>query len=127
MGYIRHHAIVVTSSDESELAVVHRKAKEIFGDDFACEVTEMTRPKTNGQCSFLVAPDGSKEGWGTSAMGDADREEFTSFLDEHNTKGDGCVDYVLVQFGDDNGEDRIIRSRDIAFAELDQADQKRMA
>ena len=70
MGYNVEHAIVVTSWDNKLLAKAHKKANEIFP-----EVSERVPHITNGGASFLVPPDGSKEGWEESDAGDVRRPE----------------------------------------------------
>jgi hypothetical protein len=69
----------------------------------------------NGYGSFLVAPDGSKEGWDESANGDLLRDRIVAYL-ETCRHGDGSTsfDYVEVQFGDDNWETKIVRDSDEA-------------
>ena len=63
---------------------------------------------TNGQSSFFIAPDGSKEGWATSDNGDNARKEFLDWL----LKSDNYCDYVEVIFGGDDEHERIVRSKD---------------
>ena len=60
----------------------------------------------NSQFSFFIAPDGSKEGWGTSKDADVARKEFLDWLDKNH---DYC-DYFEVRFGGDDDEYRITRS-----------------
>jgi len=101
MGYIRHNAIIVTGSKnscynledgEGPLSKAHALAKSMFGD--ICPVTEIVDNKTNGYSHFMVAPDGSKEGWDTSDEGDVLRERFICGLDQ--------VDYIEVEYGGDD-------------------------
>jgi len=101
MGYIKHNAIVVTSWDDEELEKIHNKAKEIFNEQL---VSELVKGVINGQCSFFIAPDGSKEGWETSQECDVMRETFTEWL---RTEG-RMNDYVEVRFGGDDGQAYII-------------------
>jgi hypothetical protein len=71
MGYIKHHAIVVTSWNDALIVEAHAKAVE-----YCRLVTPLSETGVNGYRSFLIAPDGSKEGWGDSDLGDAEREAF---------------------------------------------------
>ena len=73
MGYIRHHAIVVTgyTGDVEGLHAVAPGPKSGLGD-----------PTLNGYRTFCVFPDGSKEGWPESDVGDAARQRFISLLRE---------------------------------------------
>ena len=77
MGHICHHGIVVTAWNKERIAKAHAKAKEIFG----VNVSEIVPSQINGYVSFLVAPDGSKEGWIDSQNGDDEREKFKHFLE----------------------------------------------
>ena len=61
MGYICHHAIVVTSSFEATLSDAWIKARQLFAN-----VSPIVSSPLNGYRSFFVAPDGSKEGWDES-------------------------------------------------------------
>lgn len=97
MGYHIHHAIVVTSWDDKYLNVAHARAKEMFKH----LVSNITGPGTNGFISFLIAPDGSKEGWDTSNEHDDQREEFCDWLDSEEELG---VDYFEAAFGGDEPE-----------------------
>ena len=73
MGYICHHAIVVTGWGD-RIKAAHAKAKELQ----PC-VSELVEG-INNYSTFLVAPDGSKEGWEDSDKGDASRDAFVAWL-----------------------------------------------
>ena len=60
-------------------------------------VSDLTPAAVNGYQSFAVFPDGSKEGWWTSAEGDRCRAELIAYL-----KSEG-VDFAHVRFGGDGG------------------------
>lgn len=105
MGYVRHHAIVVTAGGD-RIAEAHAKAREIFAD--IAEVTEITPEATNGYRSFLVAPDGSKEWWNTSDRGDDLRETYADWLREH-----GHARWVEVQYGDDEDQNHVVNGSGI--------------
>lgn len=91
MGYMRHHAIVVTGSDLA-IANAHEAAVTTFGIDM---VSPLGPELTNGIRSFFVAPDGSKEWWDTSIENDGKRDEFVSLL-----RSRASCDWIEVQFGD---------------------------
>ncbi len=119
MGYMRHHAIVVTSWKQELLEQAHAKATELgqrnpeVPPKRLWQVSEITPESTNCYRSFLVAPDGSKEGWDTSDAADAARAEFVQWLDEQRYEDRStALDWVVVQFGDENRETRIIRDSD---------------
>ena len=84
MGYMRHHAIIVTGWDDKEghLQKAHEYAKEIFS-----AVSEITDEVINGFRSFLVPPDGSKEGWDESDEGDERRQKFLIYLTDPEIRG----------------------------------------
>jgi hypothetical protein len=108
MGYMRHHAIVVTSWNSGMLEMAHSKAKEIFQ-----QVAPITPETVNGYVSFLIAPDGSKEGWDHSDTGDRCRDEFIAWLDSQRYEDNSTsLQYVEIQFGDDNGFADILRHDD---------------
>ncbi|MCK5613130.1 hypothetical protein KAR91_65255 [Candidatus Pacearchaeota archaeon] len=114
MGYMKHHAIVVTSWNDELLQEVHAKAMEIFD-----QVAPITPPVVNGYVSFLIAPDGSKEGWPDSHIGDYKRKEFIAWVDSKRyDDGDTAVEYVEVQFGDDEENTKIIRHSDDHIARV---------
>jgi hypothetical protein len=101
MGYIRHHAIVVTSWKKELLEEAHAKAVEL-----GMSVSDVTAEVTNGYRSFFVAPDGSKEGWGTSDRGDENR---TALIEWFKDKA-GYLDWVEVSYGGDD-YDRVTAER----------------
>lgn len=105
MGYMRHHAIIVTSWERESLEKAHAEAKATFPD-----VTSIAKGTSNGYCSFLIPPDGSKEGWDESKDGDKRREDFLSWLEIHRYDGDARLQWAEVQFGDEDGDNRIIQT-----------------
>ncbi len=105
MGYIRHHAIIVTSWDEKAIRKARKKAKEIFDD----LVTRATESKVNGFYTFLICPDGSKEGWEESDMGDAGRKAFIKWIKSNaDEDGGNSISYTEVFYGDDNGQSKVV-------------------
>jgi hypothetical protein len=111
MGYMRNHAICVTSYLPAAIEEAHRWAKENFK---VCAVTEITPVAVNGYQSFFIAPDGSKEWWETSDAGNKERKDFEDYISTSLAKKFGyCpLDWVEVQYGDDEGETKIIASDD---------------
>ncbi len=104
MGYMQHHAILVTTYRQSLAEMARAKAQEIFGEEFSTLVSE---PVTNGYHSFAIFPDGSKEGWQDSDQGERYRADFISWLKAHDEYG-----WVLVQYGDDALETCILDDSD---------------
>lgn len=98
MGYIRHHAIVVTSWEQSalEAALVQASVCGLTHTGIGAQVT-------NGFRSFLVCPDGGKEGWEMSDHGDERREQFKAWLrGQRHEDGSSALEWVEVCYGDDD-------------------------
>lgn len=110
MGYIRHHAIVVTGSrwtidvgPNHDIEDAHQAAVEA-----GCPVSPIVDGRTNSYASFLVAPDGSKEGWDTSDEGDRARDRFIAWLRENGAGG--YFSWAEVVLGSDDSEALIERN-----------------
>lgn len=100
MGYISHHAIVVTSFDD-KIQEPHIVAKQIIGNELISDIIDSP---INGYKSFFVAPDGSKEGWNESEEYEDKRDMFIKWLQDYAL----CY-WALIQYGDDNGENVILK------------------
>lgn len=118
MGYMRNHAIVVSSWQAEGIEAAHAAAKAIFGKErepFGATFDRLVSPiidgMTNGVRSFFIAPDGSKEGWEPSDDGDACRAEFVAWLRDAETRS-LRLEWVEVQFGDDDRVTRIVNHSD---------------
>jgi hypothetical protein len=117
MGYIKHNTIIVTGWQNEKVLESRNKAIEIFGKNFDQEpnvkggelVSEIIEGVANGQLSFFIAPDGSKEGWKTSQNGDDARREFCNWL---NSDSSNYCEYVEIRFGGDDDEISIVRSNE---------------
>ncbi len=124
MGYMKHHAIVVTHWETGKVKEAHEKATEIFKSRFKKVfgisdgdlVSPIISGVVNSQDSFFIAPDGSKEGWEDSNAGNDARKEFLDWL--QNSKDNYC-DYVEIEFGGDSNMDEVIRSK---HTDLEQED-----
>lgn len=115
MGYIRHHALVVTSWSGERLIAVHDAANLLAraNPNLAGLVSPVMTSATNGHLSFFVAPDGSKEGWPLSDEGDALRAAIVAECERSRGEdGDAYVEWVEVQYGDDDGETIIVGHSD---------------
>lgn len=75
MGYIVNNHIIVTGYKD-EIEEVHKQAVEIFGQ----LATPLVKHITNGEYSFYIAPDGSKEGWDISDDFNIKRNEFKNSI-----------------------------------------------
>ncbi len=92
MGWIKHDAIIVTSCDEEGLNSIREKAISL-----GLTVSEIVRSPINGYASFLVAPDGSKEGWEDSDIGNERRKAFIAWLREGESR---WSDWIAVEYGE---------------------------
>lgn len=112
MGYIRHHAIIVTGNIE-DVERAHKRALEIFKKE---QVTNILPPATNGYSTFLIGPDGSKQGWETSNQGDDNRDDFIRYLKISKYE----FDWVVIQYGDDDDDyqTKIVNDSDAMNREL---------
>ena len=98
MGFYRHHAIVVTVSGyaKDDAEKVHRFCKES-----PLPVTEIMKNRF-GDLSFMVCPDGSKEGWPGSKTGDQWRSKICDELDRQAyDDGSSPFHYVVVSYDED--------------------------
>jgi hypothetical protein len=120
MGYVAHHALIVTSDFEGPLAAAHAEACRLFdsprcfaalpepqgepqGEQPRCLVSPIVQGWANGTGSFFVPPDGSKEGWPESEHGDACRNTFINWLRSYEPRY--ALDWVEVCFGGDYGSE----------------------
>jgi hypothetical protein len=94
MGYIRHDAIIVTTWDAKRLGKARDKALEL-----GLLATEIIEGVVNGYVSFLIAPDGSKEGWPESDAGDEARAAWKEWA---RTTDEMYVNWAHVNFGGDD-------------------------
>jgi hypothetical protein len=95
MGYIRHHAMVVTDGGYGEdINEAHKFAT-------LCELnpTPIMHSPSNGYRSFFIPSDGSKEGWEQSHAGDENRARFKKFM----RKRLPYIDWAEIAYGGDDG------------------------
>ncbi|SHU66940.1 Uncharacterised protein [Mycobacteroides abscessus subsp. abscessus] len=108
MGYIAHHALIVTIS-----GFALKKSDKYGMPDIAAYregLPEHFRPllvgpiPTAANDNWVVAflPDGSKEGWDTSDEGDRIRNELIDMFKWQYEDGSSPYDVVLVRFGGDD-------------------------
>jgi hypothetical protein len=118
MGYIQHHAIVITDWSKKGIDKAYEKANEVFsaawdrevfvrGGEIPC-ISPIIEGAANSQYTFMIAPDGSKEGWGTSDNYDLARKEFLDWLNS----SDLYCDYVEITFGGDYNRAKVVRHKD---------------
>lgn len=108
MGYIRNHAIVVSSWNDEDVLRAHRIALNIFNEHkMGGLVSGVVQHIANGGAAFFISPDGSKEGWEPSDRGNEARSEFIKILE---SKEFPFVDWALLLLGGDDGEYAVINS-----------------
>jgi len=95
MGYIRHDAIVVTGTLKAHITKARRRAEEL-----GLQVSKLVLSPLNGYWSFLIAPDGSKEGWSESDDGDRMRREWIGEMTIPSNRH--LVDWAHINFGGDD-------------------------
>jgi hypothetical protein len=113
MGYMRHHLIAVNSFDRGLLEVTRLQALEIFKDTWNTKFSNMVgvivESPINSEHTFVIYPDGSKEGWEDSDIGDTYRAEFLSYIESiKHDDGSNSVSYAELFFRDDDGESEIV-------------------
>jgi len=109
VGYMRHHAIVVTSHPDLAKKA-HAKALGLFG---LSRVSPIINSSSNSYASFFVSPDGSKEGWPESDKGDDLRELFVEWLrEQYYEDGGTSIDWAEIQYGDEDHEAALVGSGD---------------
>lgn len=109
MGYICHHAIIVTGSIDDYTEQAHKKAEEIFNEHGLKLVSPMWDGAWNCYRSFCIYPDGSKEGWEESDRAEKLRRAFIVWLKlQVYEDGSSPLDWALVQFGDEMGNNCLL-------------------
>ncbi len=126
MGIINHNIIVVTGSvadvkrahaialAEFDLVKVNRGLSPAHEQDWAKLVSPIIGEGIciNDHSSFFVAPDGSKEGWGTSDSFDEARDNFHKALEQESRLPYDkriYVDWFEVAFGEINDPPKVLR------------------
>ena len=118
MGWMRHHAVIVSASYGDWIDKAHTKAVGLaedvdVGGYGRLIVSDIVGPVVNGVSTFVVGPDGSKEGWDTSAAGELLRERFVAWLREQVYEdGSSPLDWAVVQYGDDYHQTAILDDSD---------------
>lgn len=97
MGHYIHDAIVVSSFSSVFLDQAVTKAAEL-----GLQIIGPNAPGLNNLQSFLVCPDGSKEGWLDSNVVDKLREEFLEFLRGYAyLDGSSPLEWVYISYSCD--------------------------
>lgn len=103
MGYMKHEAVIVTTWFGQ-----HDRMPDM--DAFRASIPEQFRPLvigpvlsvTNGYYTYALLPDGSKEGWDDSDIGDEVRMAFLDLFPERYSDGSSRHCWVHVAFGADH-------------------------
>ncbi|MBY0424381.1 MAG: hypothetical protein K2Q22_01990 [Cytophagales bacterium] len=115
MQNIKHHAIIVTSNDRERIELVRKKAIELYtltmeANNGKSLVGPLTIGLINNFYTFLIAPDGSKEGYDTSDDGDIVREKICTYIDSlKDINNYNPISYIEVYFGTDHGTAAVVR------------------
>jgi hypothetical protein len=102
MGYLRYECIVVNGWSAEEVLNAYRIALLECGT----LVSSIVLHPSNGGASFLIAPDGSKEGWVDSDISETARKSFITRIELLGIK----VDWALIRMGGDDDEFRVLDS-----------------
>lgn len=107
MGYIRHHAIIVTGFDHH---VVDAHATAL---DYGMSVSDIAISNINDYRSFFIAPDGSNESWADSVEGDRRRDTFIAYLNTLRYDDESSpLEWVEVFYSHDDRKSGIVRHTD---------------
>lgn len=102
MGYMIHTAIIVTCGHDDVMTKAYATAVEVFGIN---GVTERISSGCNGYVSFLIPPDGSKEGWDDSRKSDRRRRRYMEWCQEMAyIDGSNTIEAIEVTYCGDSGE-----------------------
>ena len=108
MGYMRHHAILVTTFNKKLAEDAYERALIVFGG----HVTPIMEAPVNDYYTFLIPPDGSKEGWADSDYGNEARAEFITYLEKFRYEDRSHpFDWVEIQYGDDDHETELTNGK----------------
>lgn len=98
MSFTLHEVIVVTSWNDMDIERAHAKAVEM-----ELPVTGIIHAPVNMQRTFMIGPDGSKEGWEDADRFEQIRAVYIEWLMMNRyVDGSSSVDFVLVQWGEDD-------------------------
>lgn len=103
MGVINHNAIIVIGFDDSV-----DKARDLAIAE-GLIVTNVVNSPANGYRSFMIAPDGSKEGWETSDEFNEKRENIKTLYRNWIKNSDTFfIEFIEVAFGEINENGTIV-------------------
>ena len=142
MSYVRHTAIIVTGYSPERLEAARAKALTLFQSsalDFSDDilhrasvegvnltqrllylapyglatVSPLLMETCNSVYSFMIAPDGSKAGWGHAEAADIARKVFISWLHDQRYQGElsSYLSWIEVCYDDPDGDALIQTNR----------------
>jgi len=99
MGTMNHNAVIATTCSDDKAMAIDEWIANLTIEDRALFCT--CGSWTNGYTTFILSPDGSKEGWDESKDGDTLRDRFVDrlFKDDYDD-GSSPWDWVEVGFGE---------------------------
>ena len=102
MAYIKHHSIVITA-----LEPVFIKNLIVFCKSIDLKFIGPSKDMMNDYRTICIPPDGSKEGWEDSQIGDRKRELLKRWLKSCEKSGI-FFDWVEVSYSPDNKKSLIV-------------------
>lgn len=106
MGYIAHDAVIVVTEDYREGGLPDMDAfRASMPEHFRHLVIGPVQTVANGSTCYVFLPDGSKEGWVDSDLGDEWRRRFKELFRLAYDDGSSPDDVVSVRFGGDYGSE----------------------
>jgi uncharacterized phage infection (PIP) family protein YhgE len=105
MGLIQHKVLIVTGYDVNYFGEgMHfdnalKKAKSLFPE----LMSNVIKSEINEYQTFMIAPDGSKEGWTLSDETDKKLDEMVAYLRTTACKfhdGSSCLNWFLASYGE---------------------------
>lgn len=111
---IRHHVIVVTSNQKEKLEKIRKEVIELYQSKMEAKnssklVGPIQESLINGFVTFLIAPDGSKEGYDASDDADRIRQLVVDLVRSFpSNEEEGYLQFVEVSYGQDDGKAQIV-------------------
>jgi hypothetical protein len=105
MGYMRHHAIIMTSWKKEVIEAAAVEARRL-----GCETAGPVESMTNSFWSLLIAPDGSKEGWDESDAGDERRAALVRWTKTLRYEdGSSPLEWAEVVYSNDDNDAELVQ------------------
>lgn len=132
MGYIAHHAVVVHIAGWVTMpSVAGDRVQMPDLDAFRAEMPDEMRQlcvgpiptAVNGDLVACFLPDGSKEGWDTSDLGDLWRQRFIDLFAWEFNDGSSPFDVASIRFGGDDPDLAWLEQRPAVFSPVSRAGQ----